>query len=63
MAFKLIEKRYDPIQKAERMGFLCDTEDDIANLPSAAPGSTAMVVATGVIYMVNASGEWAKFGG
>ena len=42
--------------------YVCDTDADIENLPKSYPGSTAMVVESGKIYMVNASGEWKPFG-
>lgn len=47
--------------------FICDTEADVAKLqtehPNCGAGSTALVVETGNVYMVNASGNWVKFGG
>lgn len=43
--------------------FICDTTADVKNLPKCLPGSQAVVIATGDLYVVNASGEWAKFGG
>ena len=43
--------------------YILDTEDDVANLPKCGTGSTALVVATGNVYIVNASGEWKLFGG
>lgn len=43
--------------------FVCDTEADIAKLPSCGCGCTALVIATGNVYIVNASGQWVKFGG
>lgn len=42
--------------------FVCDTKEDIANLPSAMAGSTAVVPSEGAIYMVNASGRWVEWG-
>lgn len=43
--------------------FYCDTEEDVASLPKSMTGSEAIVVASGNLYVVNASGEWALFGG
>jgi hypothetical protein len=43
--------------------FIADTEADVASLPQCKPSSTALVCATGNVYIVNASGEWVKFGG
>lgn len=46
-----------------KKNFICDSEADIANLPECLPGSQAVVVTTGALYVVNASGDWVKFGG
>lgn len=43
--------------------YILDTEADVPNLPECCVGSTAIVVASGNVYMVNASGVWTKFGG
>lgn len=43
--------------------FICDTAADVETLPKCLPGSQAVVVGTGDLYVVNASGVWAKFGG
>lgn len=41
--------------------FVCDTPDDIANLPQAAGmGSTCVVISTSEVYMMNSKGEWVK---
>ncbi len=44
--------------------FVCDTEDDIKNLPTEKnkvyPGSTCLVVSTSEIYILNASRQWVK---
>lgn len=61
MAFKLIRAEW-------RSGiggvkeFVLDEEKDVAALPKCVPGSAALVVATGNVYIVNASGEWVAFG-
>lgn len=43
--------------------YILDDASDVKNLPACCPGSVAIVVATGEVYMVNASGEWKLFGG
>ena len=43
--------------------YILDTEADVKNLPECCTGSTAFVVATGNLYMVNASGKWVLVGG
>lgn len=57
MAFQLIEQRLSP----ERRKYIMDSEADVADLPAAPPGSTA-VVAGGPTYIVNASGAWVEHG-
>ena len=54
--------KYLPGQRTPRE-FVCDTEADIANLPECMCGATALVISTGDIYIVNATGKWVKFGG
>lgn len=45
--------------------FVCDTEADIASLPTEKnkvyPGSTAVVASTGNLYILNASRAWVLF--
>lgn len=39
--------------------FICDTEDDVKNLPTnRTPGCVAKVASTSNIYKLNASGKW-----
>ena len=41
--------------------FVVDTETDITLLPlECAMGSTAFVIETGEVYMLNGKGEWVK---
>lgn len=41
--------------------FLCDYEADLANLPTdCGVGSTARVIETSKVYMLNSAGEWIK---
>ena len=46
--------------------FVCDTEADIASLPTEKnkvyPGSTCIVASTSEVYIFNASREWVKLG-
>lgn len=63
MSLKLIDEKYNPFPEAVRKEYLCDTDADFADLPKAAPGSTAVSAATGNVMVVNASGEWVAFGG
>lgn len=63
MAIATVNKEWCAWQEDYRTSFIVDTEDDIAVLPKCCAGSSALVVATGNVYMVNASGEWSVFGG
>ena len=41
--------------------FVCDTPDDIQDLPvDVKPGSSAFVISTGAVYMINSQGEWVE---
>ncbi len=63
MSYKLINKEWCPILDTYKSDFIVDTDADIANLPVCCTGSSALVVETGAVYMVNASGVWVVFGG
>ena len=66
MAFNWINKKWSPNAKdhdKDRKEFICDTEADVSTLPECVPGSTALICTTGDVYIVNASGQWVKFGG
>ena len=63
MAYKLINEEYCACVDAQRKEFLCDTDADFTTLPKCCTGSTAVSVATGNVYVVNASGNWVAFGG
>lgn len=63
MAIELLNEKWCPYREAEQKEFLVDTDADVANLPECCPGSTALVAATGNVYIVNASGNWVEFGG
>lgn len=45
--------------------FLCDSEEDIANLPvkGIGFGSKALIIPTGEIYLFGPSRTWIKYGG
>lgn len=60
---KQIGSQWNPYLQAYVKSFIVDTESDIVNLPECAPSSDAIAVQEGTVFMVNASGEWAKFGG
>ena len=63
MAYKLVNKEWSPFLDEYTHEYIVDTESDIATLPDCAVGSSALVVASATVYMVNASGEWVVFGG
>lgn len=60
---KLINTRYCAYTQDKVCEYLCDSESDVANLPTCCPQSTAVICETGDLYIVNASGQWVKFGG
>ena len=47
--------------------FIIDSAEDVANLPTNIPkirvGSTALVISSGDIYMLNGDGKWVLIGG
>ena len=63
MAIKLVNREYANCLNSYQREYILDTEADVASLPECCTGSTALVVESGNIYMVNASGEWVVFGG
>lgn len=40
--------------------YVVDVPEDIKNLPKALMGSTALVISTGEVYMIDSQGEWHK---
>lgn len=58
MAIKWIGLEWCPDARDYRKEFVCDTDSDLAKLPAAPYGSTALVAATGKTCIVNASGQW-----
>ena len=67
MAIKLINEQYCPAEDKNICTFICDTAADAPNLqaeyPNCCCGSSALVIDTGDVYMVNTSGKWVVFGG
>lgn len=63
MAIKQIDRKYCSYSDAYKCDFICDSDADVENLPSSACGSTALVIESGSVYVVNASGIWAPMGG
>ncbi|MBO7274900.1 MAG: hypothetical protein J6V15_00855 [Clostridia bacterium] len=61
MAIKQIDKIGVPYSQAPKR-FIVDGEADVASLPPCCPGSSAVAVDEGLLYMVNASGAWKKMG-
>lgn len=39
---------------------VCDTPEDIDNLPTCAMGSTCLVISTAEVYMINSEKVWVK---
>ena len=63
MAYKMVNKEWRCYLNDYQCDFVVDTEADISSLPECCVGSSALVVESGAIYMVNASGAWVMFGG
>ena len=63
MAIKLIKKEYSDLQGDYKRDYICDDEANVASLPECACGSSALVIATGDVYVVNTQGAWTKVGG
>lgn len=63
MAIKMTNHDWCDCLQDYRTDFICDTEADVASLPASCAQSTALVAETGNVYIVNASGNWVKFGG
>lgn len=57
MAYQLIEQGHKP--NTNWLVFACDTDADIANLPSDAPIlSQAIVAKNGNLYLLDSQGNW-----
>lgn len=62
MAIKMVNSEGCTHTDVYRCEFIVDSDADFANLPKACPGSTALSP-SGTVMIVNASGDWVKFGG
>ena len=63
MAYKIIHVTHANKLKDHIYEIVCDTDADFADLPECATGSTAVSIESAAVRAVNASGEWAPFGG
>lgn len=63
MAIKLVAREYVPFLDDYKCDYVVDTDSDFGDLPHACTGSTAVSVESGSVRVVNASDEWANFGG
>lgn len=63
MAIKLINREWCACQADYKRDYIVDTQADVASLPVCCTGSSALVVESGAVYIVNASGAWVVFGG
>ena len=63
MGIKLINKEWKSEVNTYRQEYVIDTESDMTSLPTCCTSSTAVVISTGKVYMVNTTGEWTEFGG
>lgn len=63
MGCKLITRNNTTYTKLNAQEYIVDTDADIESLPQdCAVGSTAIVIESGRIFMVNSCGEWKPFG-
>ena len=60
---KEIKREYSILQGESVSSYICDGDADVSNLPECACGSSALVIATGDVYVVNTQGAWTKVGG
>lgn len=64
MAYKCYKKTY--VNTDDMVGyimdFICDADEDVANLPACLPYSKAIVADSAAVHIVNASGAWVPFG-
>ena len=63
--FKLIGAKKAPYDADGRdeviKEYLCDTDADFATLPESDPGSMAVSIESGKVYVVNTAGAWVEF--
>ena len=62
MAIKRISSEWCGCVGDYKREFIADSLADVKDLPVCCPGSSAIVVAEGKVFFVNASGKWAEFG-
>lgn len=58
MAFKLIDREWNREIRSNIDTYLMDSLDDLAMLPCASAGSTAIAPVEGKTFVMDASGEW-----
>lgn len=63
MAYKLVNEEWCPTLSDYQRDYIADAESDVVNLPQCCSGSSALVVESANVYVVNASGVWALYGG
>ena len=68
MAYKVLSRKLSGIRSEDSSmeyvcEYLCDTESDANALPDCGTGSTAVVIETARVLIVNTKGEWVAFGG
>ena len=63
MAYKLVNTEWCPTLNDYQRDYIADTESDVATLPESCTGSSALIVESGKVYVVNASGAWSVYGG
>ena len=63
MAIKLVNNEWCGCVGDYINSYIVDTQKDVANLPECCTGSSALVVETGEVYVMNASNVWTLFGG
>lgn len=63
MANKKIKQEWSAVLDKYIEEFICDTDADFAHLPPAAPGSSALSIASGKVKVVNSQGKWVDFAG
>lgn len=63
MAIKLVNQKWNPYVGDHQCEFIVDSNADFENLPESCVGGTALCPKSGTVMVVNASGEWVKFGG
>ena len=61
MAIKLINTTWCDCREDYVAEYLCDTDADLATLPTACTGSTAVSIESGKVKIVNTSGQWVSF--